>query len=498
MKNFFYKINRKYIDAFSHNVLTRFREANIRSDIEFLRSVLKEVNDLFQRIGGRISSKSDIPKEHEYPNSDKFNRLITNLAFDIDKIYTSQKLIEDDLNNLINFNSTQRIRTFENLTTTQQEVYSTYVKNKTDTRGEITLPAEDPFGSADNISPESEGIYIDERRGILTLLSSAKITKPVALDGVRMFFAGAKPPSKTYPSQDRMGLGSHWKTLTGDIDAHHIDSSVQSDELAYKNMLIDDPDNNYGVGFCEFEGVQTTLRGSTGISVINTSYRISETNEGEFDPVVSVIGSSIDEEAIRKTIGDVDRKDSNAIYVDIPNSLQGPYIIWGGFPLFNFSGKKPQYKLVVPFTQDAPITNQVIITVQPNREDNYPKLNWSLTKVYTNVGGADSAHNVIAPPDSHRIPDNGEYVCNIQGGFIKPARLEAIFEYGGDNIQWTSIGFMMAHWLYSESINYSLPYGDTERITLILGKSYDIYVDAEPNQEKEKQRALNVLLARGQ
>lgn len=495
MKNFFYKINRKYIEAFSNNVLSRFREEDIRSDIVFLRSVLSEVNDLFQRIGGKTSSKRDIPRSDEYPTSRKFNRLLTNIAFDIDKIYTAQKLIEDDLNNLINFNSTQRIRTFENLTSTQQEVYSTYIKNRGDVRGEIVIPAEDPFGSADNISPESEGIYIDESKGILTLNSESDISKPVNLEGVRMFFAGAKPDPKVYPNQNQMGLGSHWKIPDG-INAHHIDSQNKTAEINYKNMLIDDPNNNFGIGWCEFEGVQTTINTFDTVQNIDRSYRLSDKKDVTIRESLST--QYTDLVNIKRVISEESNKDPELIYLDVPNSLQGKYLKYNSSPVIRFGGQVPQYKLVIPFNQTAPVTNQINITVQPNALGQYPKLNWEMTKIFTNVGGSDVSHNIIAPSDNHRIPENGEYICSIRGGFIKPSRMEAIFEYGGDEIQWRQIGFTMGHWVYSTSKNYFLPFGENEKITLILGKSYDIYVDAEPNQEQEKHRALNVLLARGQ
>jgi hypothetical protein len=498
MKNYFYKINQKYIQTFSRNVLSRFASENIRSNVTFLKSVFTELNKLFQRMGGRVSSKRDIPRSHEYPDSTKFNRLITNIAFDIDKIYTAQKLIEDDVNNLLNFNSTQRIRTFENLTTTQQEVYSTYIKNKGDMRGEIIIPADNPFGSADNISSESEGIYIDEGRGILTLASENKDIRPVSLNGVRMFFAGSKPIDKTYPSKDIMGLGSHWKIPSK--ESHHINSDNPTDELNYKSMLIDDPNNNFGVGFCEFEGVITIISSIPSITPPTLSYRLSGEPKSSVNFNIKASLSSYqtpEETKLKNFIGDETKKDPELIYLDIPNSLQGQYVRWKEHLVFNFGDNKPQYKLVIPFTQDAPYTNQFIISVQPNSLYLYPKLIWRDSKVFSNIGGTDVAYNLIAPTDDDKITDNGEYICAINGGYIKPSRAEIIFEYGGNDIQWDPIEFIMGHWVYSAYKNYRLPYGSTDNITLVLGKTYDIFVDAEPDGEKEKQRALNVLLARG-
>lgn len=497
MKNYFYNINKKYIDAFSSNVLSRFREEPIRSNVSFMKGLFHEINDLFSRIGGKIASKSDIPKPTEYPDSRKFNRLIKNIAFDIDKIYTAQKLIEDDLNNLVNFNSTQRIRTFENLVATQQRVYSTYVKNKVGIRGEIRIPAQDPFSSADNISDESEGINIDEAKGILTLDHSTKITKPVRLDSVRMFFSGAKPNGKIYPNRDQMGLGSHWK-ISGGLTAHHIDDSNDTEAINYKNMLIDDPNSNYGIGYCEFEGVKTTIAPQDVIPTIKKSYRLSDSDEGSlYFKVSSTLGGTKEEDSLRRFIGSAHNKDEELIYLDIPNSLQGKYVNYDSVSNAIFTGQKPQYKLVIPFLSDAPFTNQINITVQPNSLGNYPKLNWDQSKVFTNIDGSDIPFNILKPLRQHIIPENGEYVCNIRGGYIKPSRMELIFEYGGDDTQWAQIGFSMAHWQYTVSDNYFLPVGSDQEVALILGKTYDVYVDAEPNEDKEKQRALNVLLARG-
>lgn len=497
MKNYFYKLNRKYISTFSNNVLSRFRKEDIKSDASFIKLILKEINNLFQHIGGRVSNKSDIPSSNDFPESSKFNNLIRGISYDLDKLYTSQKLIEDDLNNLVNFNASQRAKTYKNLVLSQQKVYSVYIKNKNDIRGEIIIPSDTPFNSPDAMSNESEGVKIE--RGVLTLDYKESISRDVDINGVRMFFSNSKPQSPVYPSTDNMGLGSHWK-IPGKPTPHHIDNSNLSQEINYKKMLIDDPNNNYGIGFCEFEGVQTSLRYHPSVNIIKSKDRISDADGGRLH--IQSVGAhteTVEENAIKEIIGQEDNKDSHLIYMDIPNSLQGEYIKMDSSPFIRLPGQIPQYKLIIPFTSSAPFTNTISLSLEPNALGFYPKINWKKSKVYSNSGGSYIPYDILEPTKVADKQEDGIYKIVIRNGFIKPSRMEIILEYGGNEVHWSHIGFMMSHWVYSMSNNYTLPVisEGSSNITLILNKSYDIYVDSEPNINKEKQRAINVLLARG-
>ena len=139
MKNYFYRLNEKYLKNFSKNVLSKFNDVEIKTDIMFLKTILREVNELFKKLGGRAVSKSDIPKEDEYPDSKKFNALLSDIEHDVDKLYTAQGIIDDDVTNLMNFNATQRQKSYENFSNIQQKVLSVYVRNKKEVTGEFII-----------------------------------------------------------------------------------------------------------------------------------------------------------------------------------------------------------------------------------------------------------------------------------------------------------------------------------------------------------------------
>lgn len=461
MKNVFYKINSKYIESFSKRVLTRFRNENIKTNATFLKVLFKELNSFFKYIGGQISSKDNIPKTTDYPDSNQFNKLIFDISDDLQKLYTTQKLIEDDVNNLLNFNSTQRSKTFENLTSIQQQINSIYIKNKKEINGEIILPNDNPFSSSDNKSDESFGIYINQTRKTLTLDYNSSVQKTSDLANVLIFFADTIPDNNVYPNKQNLGIGQHWKLLgPNSKSVHFIDSKNPSEVLKYKELMEDNNNNNLAIGWCEFESVKTNINKTT-------------------------------EESLKKYIGEKYQSDSQLIYLDVNNSLQGSYINQDE-PKLNSS---QLYKLVIPFKNNSPMTNEITIDFEPNSNGYYPKIIWSRSKVFSNQHGSDLEYKLI-PPATDKIPENGSYSCMIQN-FIKPSRLELFLEYGTDSLQWYPMAFCMSKYTYNAKNNYSLQNETSETIKLELEKTYDIFVDTEVNQENEKTRASNVLSLRG-
>jgi len=497
LRNYFYKINKKYIESFSNRIFSRFRQEDIKTNNSFLKSILTELNNLFKFIGGKVSTKDDIPKPTDYPDSEKFNKLITDINDDIQKIFTSQKLIEDDVNNLLNFNSTQRTKTFENLTSVQQLVYSIYIKNKKGINGEVIVPSSNPFESSDNMSEESSNIYIDQTRGVLTLDCVSDTQKTTDLENINIFFAGKIPFEPIYPNNKTLGVGHHWK-MSKVSPVHFINTKNRSEVLNYKSLMEDDPANNLGVGWCEFESVKTHLVNWT-YTETKKSNRLVENNDGSiiFNTIETEVDKLYSLDSLKKYIGEIFNKDSQLIYLDANNSLQGQYINQS----YNIETpgltETPQYKLVIPFKSNTPITNEIAITFFGDAFGYYPKIIWNKSLVYSNQQGSDLSYNLIAPSDTKKIPENGLYSCLIQGGFIKPTRLELFLEYDSDKLHWYPIDFYMSHYIYNSTQDYSLEYDNKEQIMFILGKSYDIFVDSEADQENEKARALNVLLSRG-
>jgi len=489
MKNYFYKINKTYIDLFIRKVFGRFKNMSIHNDSIFLKSLLHEINELFKFLGGKVSSKDSIPKPNDYPDSEKFNRLITDINTDLNKLFTSQKIIEGDVTNLLNFNSNQRIKTFENLTSTQQLVYSLYIKNKKAVGGETIIPAENPFTSSDNLSFESTGTTINQDRGSLTLSFNTSIIKPIDIKNVHIYFNKVIPVESTYPNNRNLHLGTHWKSPS---NISHFIGDQPSKIDNYRQMMIDDPNSNNGIGWCEFEAVRTEIGTTNKQFKFNTVNRLIDINNGVVNNLFSTSYSLVDELAIKNYIGKMYNRDSESIYFDIPNSIQGKYVTFNSNPIYFIN---PQYKVVIPFNIDSPPTNEIVINFQPDSLGFFPKIIWEESKVFTNEKGSDISYNLLSPSDSNFITDNGEYRCMLKSSYIKPSRLELVIEYGNDQIHWVPMEFIMSHYSYSVQKNYYLDQEDG-RILLLLNKNYDIFVDAEYDEENEKSRALNVLLNR--
>lgn len=491
----FYKLNKDYIESFQRNVGERFLENDKRSETALLGAVMKEINDLFKKIGGNISSKRDIPKSDEYPDSKKHNKLLSDIGFDIDKLYNAQNLVQSDVNNLLNFNSIQRERTFENLTTTQQVVYSAYIRSKKDVIGGVEVPEGNPFTSADNVSPDSENIHISNK--ILTLAHDTNLIKPVDVRNTSIYFAGKQPDRPIYPSSDTLGIASHWKKSAN--DPHFIDTTDLGELDRYKTMLIDNSDNNLGVGIAEFEAVRTLSYGVTP-SPIRSENRLVYGEYGQ--PIVRPMFSFGKSDAsaifeLKKYVGELYGKDPELIYMDMANSLQGEYIQQVDIPSISIEGTNPQYRLVIPFTESV-MTNELSLEFSANADAFIPRINWHESKIYSNVGGSDVAYSLIPPPTNERdVSTDGRYILHTNQ-FISPTRAEIVIEYDSDDLMWLPIDFYLAHYIYSDSKTYEMPYLDTgNKVLITISKSYDIFVDAEANESKERMRALNVLRSPG-
>lgn len=491
----FYKINKDYINTFGLRVVTRYKDRDKRSEVSFFKALLEEINELFRKFGGRLSSKRDIPAANAYPDSTVYNKLLNDIGFDLDKLYNAQKLVESDINNLLNFNSNQRTKIFEDLTTAQQEVYSAYVKSKRDVIGGVEVPAGNPFTSADNLSSDSENVFIDEDRQILTIATNGPptLSKNVDIKNTVIYFAGKLPERPIYPAGDTLGIGSHWKKQSN--DPHFTNSDNPSTLENYKTMMIDDPNNNIGVGFCEFEAVRTRAYGLPSISMRSEMRAVNNKVGILFVPVFSSTraeNSSII--TLRDYIGQRYGKDPELIYADTVNSLQGQYVV--SSPQVSApSDSVPKYKLVVPFTSQI-LTNEIIVDVAANADGFIPKINWCESKVFSRIGGADVAYNLI-PPHGKCLDDqpslDGRYVCHTTN-FVYPTHIELVFEYETDSEMWSPIDFYMAHYVYSAEKTYELPYYDSDsKLNIVIKKSYDIFVDSEANETKERARALNVL-----
>jgi len=493
--SYFYKLNQAYINAFQNNVRSRFTVNNIKSDVTLLKAILQEVTELFRKVGGQMSSKRLIPHSGDYPNSILYNKLVTDIGFDIGKLYNAQAILESDLVNVMNYNSTQRDKTFENLAAAQQTVYSAYIKSKRDLMGGTEIPTENPFTSSlVGMDAASNGVFIDSDRSCLTLASTAATQRIADTKDVAIYFAGDTPEEPIYPLGSTLGVGHHW--LLSKTDPHFIDQTKISDVEQYKQMMVDDPTSNMSVGYCEFEAVETI--GSTVTQVSNfgeyvrLSVGIGQTTINSTQSYAVNTKSNMNFVfAIKKYLGDHLGLDPYLIYLDSVNSFQGQYIKTSA-PItgINFTSNS-KFKLIIPFNQSI-LTDQINVEFMCNNLGLLPNVDWANSKVFSNVGGTESSYDLLDPGQTSS--QEGRFVCKIVN-FTYPTRLELMLTYPGTAKMWSPMPFYMSQWVYSDYKSDALSLATTtgKNIQLTVVKVYDIFVDSEANQVNERRRALNVL-----
>lgn len=488
----FYRLNKDYINSFQNKVYSRFYSSDKRSETGLLRSILREINDLFRKIGGQISTKRSLPASGEFPSSSDYNNLVQDIAFDIDKLYNAQKLLESDLINIMNFNSAQRDKSFENLSSVQQTVYSAYIRSKKDILGGVEFPAGNPFTASDGMDRESSNVFIDEDRQCLTL-GYRSLSKRIAdTKNTSIYFAGTLPLPPIYPSSDTMGVGSHWMRYASDV--HFIDQTNASEVENYKTMMVDDPMVNTSVGFCEFEAVETIGRPSINNQPIQVKDYLRNIKTGELTAILrkSMVKDELDiVQTVKKYIGERYQMDPHLIYVDCANSFQGKYVKNPELVIHPATNtvSKPKYRLVIPFNSKV-LTNQIVIEFTANDLGHLPRINWSESKVFSDHGGTDTQYSLIPPTEGGT--KDGRYVCNISS-FTYPSRIELVLEYDSDINAWYHIDFYMAHYVYSDYKPLSFLTTSNGNLNVTIEKVYNIFVDAEANLDSERARALNVL-----
>ena len=112
------RINEKYIKRFRTQVESGISSLVRVSNSTVLKVILDEVNKLFGIMSGKLMSRKEIPKGTDFPDSSVHNELLSDIDTDLEKIYSAQAIIEDDVQNLVNFNSVEREKAIKNLSST--------------------------------------------------------------------------------------------------------------------------------------------------------------------------------------------------------------------------------------------------------------------------------------------------------------------------------------------------------------------------------------------
>jgi hypothetical protein len=222
-------------------------------------------------------------------------------------------------------------------------------------------------------------------------------------------------------------------------------------------MMIDDENNNMGVGTCEFEAVDTPL-----LKFPN--------------------GQSIDYLGLVKArIGLEFYADDELIFMDMPNSLQSKYMRRDNMDINTIK----RFKLIIPFKLgETPTTNE--IHVMFSQKDLSPNIIASESKAYSSKSGQSVAYSVVDASSS----GDGKFIC-VLSQHIVPSRLELVLDY--TNTPWEPMTFFMKWYVFSATKGYTLPSGSGQDLKININKIYNVFVESERDAQSEHYRAYQVL-----
>ncbi len=454
MSKYIKEINNKYITEFKIRLRNGFNSLLRSSDSMYMRTILKELNRLFKIMAGRISSKLDIPKNNEFPDTAKFNTLLESLDIDIDKIYKAESIIESDLQNVVNFNSLEREKQINNLAKVQQSVYSAYIKSKKGLIG-TTIIRED--FKTDKISKESTGVQVNLNKEVLMLqvLSSSINRKSVDNRLVECLFV--EFPDEKYnifPSNKSLALGAFWKTSN---NRSHFNGKIYP--TWYRTQMVDDASPT-SVSSCQFEAMYT------------------------FDEDGKM------RDKIENELGNYFQLHHTFIMVDKSNSVHGEYTSTENIEYANVVTVRPNIKLSIPFKTHIPASTSLIVDVEPNDSNIIPTID--IDKSFTeDVNGRKINFVSVDKKKIESYNKTGRYQLDFTDPIV-PIRVELILSYS--SASWSQLKeYLMAGYIYEKSKVFQLEINDGSSVSTTLRKVAWVFVDAQMPLKKEEQRANKVM-----
>lgn len=460
MIGYYRKINEKYIKQFKNRVRDGVNNLVRVTDSMVMKVILKEINRLFSIMSGRLTSRRQIPKKNDFPDSKHYNNLLTNIDIDLDKIYVAQTLIESDVQNVANFNSLEREKGLKNLSRVQRKVYSVYLKSKKNIDG-TTIIRED--FKDDEIPPDSQGVQVNLNKETLTLEVEDINEVRTVIDNniVDCFFVDSPLDTyNIYPNNRHLTLGSFWKQKRG-FDSHW---SLKDSKTKYKYMMVDEPGVS-NIGSTQFEAV-FTFDQDGGMRVV-----------------------------VEEELGNYFQLHSSFIQVDRANSLHSNFS-----SIFNIDTAEtqetvnPKVRLTIPCNNKTPLSSSFIIDLEPNDGGVLPSIAIDESYVY-DVNNRKVKFQAVDINKISNYSKTGRYQLNFNEPLI-PSRIDIILFYA--NSSWAELKeYMMAEYIFEKRKTFELLTSTGDSITTTLIKVAYIFVDAESDIRNEELRANNVMKLTG-
>ena len=456
MPKYSVKINQKYIEQFNQNVRLGLSSILRVSDSSYLQVILKEVNKLFRIISGRMTSKRQIPKPEDFPDVKKFNKFLNNIGIDIEKIYSAQNYVEQDLQNVLNFNSLEREKAIHTLSDVQANVYSAYIKSGSAING--TTIIKESFKN-DTLPEGSNEVMINlDKEALMLHVSNEQVNKAsIDKELINVYFSDQPDEKyKLFPNNVSLRLGSHWQKKFPSESHFWLKENLST----YREGFIDGPEAE-NAGSCQFEAVAT----------------FDYTEDGS--------------DSVRKKVEDklsqAFNVHSSLIMVDKVNSMQSKYISSEEDIDIN-----PTIKLTIPF-KDAPLSSSLMIDLQPNDSEELPSIDFGNSFVY-DVQGRRGNFVEMTDEKLEEYSKTGRFLLVFEDGIMIPSRVEITLKYTQN--AWTEINYYMVLYNYSAYKSIQLEaFDDAGNINAIFTKVAHIFVDSESDLSNENSRATNVMLS---
>jgi len=463
MAGYHREINKKFLSEFKTNLRNRILSLIRASDSNYLKAILDEITRLFKIMSGRMTSKRDIQKGDDFPDSKKYNTLLDNIDIDLHKIYNAESIIESDLQNVVNFNSLQREKQINYLTEVQKKVYSAYIKSKKGLLG-ITIVKEN-FKNG-KLSEECSNVQVNLTKEALTLMSTGRKENRDVVDAKIVdchFIEPINAALNIYPNNKSLSLGSFWKRNNKDI---HFE---WKDNKEFYSSLMVDLHKSSNISSCQFEAVYTYNK------------------NGE-------MRKSVEEE-----ISNYFQLHHTFIMVDKANSLHGAYSTLIDMDVLPKSINpnillKPNLKLSIPFKQGSKLSTSIIIDFEPNDANVIPTVDLDKSFVQ-DINGKNEKFIPLDEEKLDKYSKTGRYEFPFRNPVI-PARVEFSLSYA--NSSWATLKqYMIAGYIFEKTKTFLLETNDGDAITTTLTKVAWVFVDAQTPQKKEEERANKVMKLQG-
>lgn len=108
------------------NTRDRMSRINKKTDEEYVRILIDEVNQYFNSLDNTILNTNDLPTEKDGPRSEQHNNLLNNSVDDIDRIHAKQRVAEGLLTRSVNYMSSER----DSITTTASKLQARLINHK--------------------------------------------------------------------------------------------------------------------------------------------------------------------------------------------------------------------------------------------------------------------------------------------------------------------------------------------------------------------------------